>query len=876
MKNHSSLWIALCVSLAVTAAALGRGGGGCFEEGTPIRTPSGDVPIQTLRPGDAVLTLVDGQLRTARVQALSRVEPEEIFELTVAGRKLAATSEHPFEIGRGIFRIASRLHAGDTVLLCEGREPQPATVETILRRETSHPAYNLLVSPGGIFIANGAVVHNKGCFLPETPVLRADGTEIPIRDVRPGDQLLAFATDERIVHATVQHILTRLVDDYAIVTTDRTALRVTLEHPFYAGCGTFKTLESLKVGDLIFVHEGDKLSPQPIVSMERVHAQTVVYNLQTDFPNTFFASGIAVHNKGGGGCFPAGTRVRMPQGDVAIERLAPGDPILAVDENGGLVPTKIEATQATRSRLLILETDLGVLQTTAEHPVRSASGVFLLAGDLPVGGTILAWQDGQWQAATIRKKSFSGEEVPVYNLRVGPPHTFIADGFVVHNKGGGGGFGGGRHYGGGASFGGEEVVSWIIVAAFVLVIVFAHSTQDSSGSDEDKTDEDLDFVYSRSAVDRKAAKTLKLLEFIAKVDASFIPQALVEEARSTFLLLQKCWQARAYAPMKDHMMPDLFADHLSQIAGMIRNHEMNKIDHLNVEAIDIVNVRYMQKEDDREFTALFTASAQDYYVDDRTQERLRGDEAPARFQEFWTFHRQDKKWLLREIEQSRESDALKDENFFEQFTDTGRDQVYGDTAGKEGPTGPWMESETETKATRAERLLNFLFQTDKLWDRQAMLALARQVFTHIKMAWESGNAAAVPPGELFPDALENLKQGIDGQRADGITVEYRNFCVRKVELILIRNFTDNTKDDFTVRISAHAQKIAKKNGEVLSQDEYVSPFEEYWTFGRLDNQWKLKEVLPPAKGKGMIGQENIDEESNPEQLEWYYGQTRAV
>ncbi len=744
MKNHSSLWIALCVSLAVTAAALGRGGGGCFEEGTPIRTPSGDVPIQTLRPGDAVLTLVDGQLRTARVQALSRVEPEEIFELTVAGRKLAATSEHPFEIGRGIFRIASRLHAGDTVLLCEGREPQPATVETILRRETSHPAYNLLVSPGGIFIANGAVVHNKGCFLPETPVLRADGTEIPIRDVRPGDQLLAFATDERIVHATVQHILTRLVDDYAIVTTDRTALRVTLEHPFYAGCGTFKTLESLKVGDLIFVHEGDKLSPQPIVSMERVHAQTVVYNLQTDFPNTFFASGIAVHNKGGGGF------------------------------------------------------------------------------------------------------------------------------------GGGGHYSGGGHYGGGSSGAGNTVIVWIIVAAFVLVIVFAHSTQDSSGSDEDKTDEDLDFVYSRSAVDRKAAKTLKLLEFIAKVDASFIPQALVEEARSTFLLLQKCWQARAYAPMKDHMMPDLFADHLSQIAGMIRNHEMNKIDHLNVEAIDIVNVRYMQKEDDREFTALFTASAQDYYVDDRTQERLRGDEAPARFQEFWTFHRQDKKWLLREIEQSRESDALKDENFFEQFTDTGRDQVYGDTAGKEGPTGPWMESETETKATRAERLLNFLFQTDKLWDRQAMLALARQVFTHIKMAWESGNAAAVPPGELFPDALENLKQGIDGQRADGITVEYRNFCVRKVELILIRNFTDNTKDDFTVRISAHAQKIAKKNGEVLSQDEYVSPFEEYWTFGRLDNQWKLKEVLPPAKGKGMIGQENVDEESNPEQLEWYYGQTRAV
>ena len=67
---------------------------------------------------------------------------------------------------------------------------------------------------------------------------------------------------------------------------------------------------------------------------------------------------------------------------------------------------------------------------------------------------------------------------------------------------------------------------------------------------------------------------------------------------------------------------------------------------------------------EREFAALITASARDYYLDDRTQEFLRGDDAPASFQEFWTFQRLNGAWLLREIEQSRESDALKDENFF--------------------------------------------------------------------------------------------------------------------------------------------------------------------------------------------------------------------
>jgi hypothetical protein len=95
-------------------------------------------------------------------------------------------------------------------------------------------------------------------------------------------------------------------------------------------------------------------------------------------------------------------------------------------------------------------------------------------------------------------------------------------------------------------------------------------------------------------------------------------------------------------------------------------------------------------------------------------------------------------------------------------------------------------------------------------------------------------------------------------------------------LILVRNFSDRIKDEFTVRISAHAQKVVRKGDRVLSAQPYVTPFEEYWTFGRRDEQWKLKEVLPPARGERLIGEENIDEDSSPEQLKWYYRQPRAV
>jgi predicted lipid-binding transport protein (Tim44 family) len=732
-----SIFIFLC-TLLVTSIAWGRGGGGCLEEGTLIATPAGQVPVEQLARGDAVWAVVEGELQPAIIQATVEVDPAEYVEIAAAGRILRVTAEHPLQIDPGVFRVAANLRPGDTLYLRETNHFRTAQIDAITRVKAVHPAFNLLVMPGGTYLANDIVVHNKGCFLPDTPILRADGTPSPISEIRPGDELLAFTTTGEIVHTTVRQVIVHEVDEYVVVGTEQTTLRVTREHPFYVGDGTFKTLEALKVGDRIFAVVGGALREQMITSLEMVSTPTRVYNLQTDHPNTYFANGIAVHNKGGGG--------------------------------------------------------------------------------------------------------------------------------------GGGGFGGGGFYGGGSSGGGsgDPTILFIFIGAFVVIFLIAKAAQNKKAADED-----LDYVYSRFDIERKAGKTRKLLEFLARVDQTMAPDKLEAQAKSTFLELQKCWQARNYDPMKPLLMPDLYAEHCSQLSGLIANHEIDMISNLNVEHVDIVNVRYPQKENDREFTALITATARDYYVDDRTQEFLRGDQEPARFQEFWTFHRQGGAWLLREIDQSRESDALKEENFFEQFTDTGLNQVYDETAGKEGPAGPWLEKETLDKSTRIERLLNFLVQTDKLWNRQAMLERARQVFLDVTLAREKGDPAAVPTAELFPDVATNLQGELVRLGGQGTQLEFRNLCVRKAELILVRNFSDNSKDEFTVRISAHAQRAVRRNNLLISQDADVTPFVEFWTFGRLDNEWKLKEVLPPARGGELVAAENVDEGTSPEQLQWYYKQTRA-
>ena len=736
-------------ALATTVAA--RGGGGCLERGTLVATPSGPVPVEQLKPGDAVLAPGGAVGPSATVQAVTSVQPDTYCELTVDGRTLRLTGEHPVQIAPGTFRMAAWLHTGDRIRLRDPQASGAGTVQALKRVPATMPAYNLLVAPGGVYAANSIIVHNKGCFLPETLIRKADGSEVPIAALRAGDRLLAFTSAGEVVSATLREVLVREVDEYRVVRTGRVVLQVTPEHPFYVGQGTFKTIEALHVGDAVFAFDGQGLSAQRIERIARVVARPLVYTLQTDAPNTFFANSVAVHNKGGGGGHSGGSHSSFHSSSHS-----------------------------------------------SSHGSHSSSG-------------------------------------------------------------------------GSGSSGGGSLPMLFIVGVFVFLAVAGAISNAKAAKDED-----LDFVYTPAQVAAKSGKTLKLLEFLARQDPAMAPDALRRQAQTTFLKLQECWQARAYAPMQALLLPDLYNAHCLQLRELTRNHEINVIEGVRVDRIDLVNVRYPFKEHQREFTALITATARDYYIDDRTQARLRGDQTPAQFQEFWTFQRADQGWLLREIEQSRESDALKHDNFFEQFTDSGVAQIYGKDAAKEGPAGPWLEKQVATKETRIERLLNFLVATDKLWDRQAMLETSRKVFLDLMAARESGNVAEIPASDLFPELSAQLRQEIERNKAQALTLEFRNLCVRKVELILVRNFADKAKDEFVARVRAHAQKVARQHGTVTQQDEDVTPFEQYLTLGRLDNRWKLKEVLSAAAGQAAGAAENLDEDSSPEQVKWYYEHKRAV
>ncbi len=722
-------WLAVVSFLCGFACLMGhnvafaRGGGGCFEQGTPVLTPQGNVAIEQLRVGD----MVSGG---GKVVATYQVQPTEYLEIPGG---IHVTPEHPFQTAPGIFQTAERVFPNAPRVLA------------------AKPAYNIMVSPGGVYSVGTYLVHNKGCFLPDTPILRADRTSTAISQVRVGDRLLAFDSDSKVVETTVRSVITREADEYLTVRTNQAELRVTREHPFYIGEGTFKTLEALHVGDKVFAFDGNGLTAQTISAIEPVPGTITVYNLQTDAPNTYFAAGIAVHNKGGGG--------------------------------GGHSSGSSFHHSSSRS-------------SSGNH---------------------------------YYNNSHSGSD-------------------------------------------NDDVCGIICLILIILVIVILIVV--AIQKNKQQQTENLDFCYGRRTIDIKVAKTQKVLDFLVRRgDDSCAPDRLKQQAKEVFVKLQYCWQARSYNEMQKLLIPDLYADHCKQLNGLRRNHEINCIEGLDVQQVDIVHVRCPAAENQREFTALITASAVDYYIDDQTRNFLRGDKWKARFQEFWIFQRQDGQWLLREIEQTRESDKLKEENFVEQLNAQELRQLYAGTGKAEDKAGV---QEEELKASRIERLLDSLAKTDGLWDMTAMRARARQVLIAVVSARESGFSELVPEDMMVPAAAAALRQHLAQMQESGLSIEYRNLCVRKVQIAHVHNCADNSKDEFTARISVHAQIITRRGNDIARKDEHVLPFVEYWTFGRHENRWKLKEVLPEASGKQLEAAENVDEDNVLRQVQWQYRQSAAT
>jgi len=134
------------------------------------------------------------------------------------------------------------------------------------------------------------------------------------------------------------------------------------------------------------------------------------------------------------GCFPAGTPILTPDGPKLIERLCEGDAVTTVGPDGAASPGKVVSVFVTTNRLIEVRTDAEILVTTETQPLALAGGGLRAAGELKAGDRIFRWDGRQRIVVTVQSVSPTRREEQVFNLILGDPAIFVADGFLVRSK----------------------------------------------------------------------------------------------------------------------------------------------------------------------------------------------------------------------------------------------------------------------------------------------------------------------------------------------------------------------------------------------------------------------------------------------------------
>ena len=599
---------------------------------------------------------------------------------------------------------------------------------------------------------------------------------------------------------------------------------------------------------------------------------------------------------GGGGCFPAGTSITTAAGGIPIEKIKPGDTVLAFAEDG-VVQARVRNFYEKKDRLLVIRTAKGRLTATSEHPLMTRSG-FTEVRDLKKGMEVGVLEDGK-RVWTRIKSIKPGGVAPVYNLEVDPPHTFIADGFIVHNKGGFGGsysrsYSGGRY--GRRSYG---LIDLIFIGLAVLVVFFKNlfsgawswgrggngSASGGWASPSKKTPP----LLANGPVATRAEKVMEIIRSLARRDPDFEPNGLENLARNTFLRVQAAWQARDYSALAGAMMPNLHASHSAKVAALRAQGHRNMMEAVQVYHVDFVHVRRPEQKEGRAFTALITAAAKDYTIDESTGSLVSGSREPASFQEFWTFHQLNGAWALARIDQIGDLDFLNAPNLPAEpekagafpraaagtFAPAAAGAALGAAAGDFAGAAAAVPAAAGLDFAAAAAALQPPQQQppreeEGAMNRQKMEIAATLAFESVYEAWASNDSSRLSADFVSAEALAKLKRVMEDRKAEGLTFQFASLFTRRAEVVLALPAAKSRLhlDEFTARITATAVRAMLRNGKTLHRDAAPQPFTEYWVFGRQNKSWKLRDILP------RMDQESEDRSQDgapgPAQIEWYW------
>jgi hypothetical protein len=156
-------------------------------------------------------------------------------------------------------------------------------------------------------------------------------------------------------------------------------------------------------------------------------------------------------NTMGGSCFIAGTKVTMSDGTLKnIENIVVGDKVKGHKEDNTVI--KLDPTLLADRKLYSFN-DNEHYFFTSEHPfmteegwksikpekTKERDGVELynqLKGELKIGDKLIT-ENSPIEITNIKSKEINNPDMPLYNFNVSNDNSYVADKYIVHNKGSG-------------------------------------------------------------------------------------------------------------------------------------------------------------------------------------------------------------------------------------------------------------------------------------------------------------------------------------------------------------------------------------------------------------------------------------------------------
>ena len=303
----------------------------CVIKGTQIQTERGDISVEDVVVGDAVLshdftTSEMGYFDVLRT--FSNTVDRWCRIKTVGGFELGCSLDHPIMrnspsildeyVVEDRELIASEASPGDTILVFNGGRMRDATVESVEIIDEQIDVYNMTVDDVHTYVSDGILSCNftgiaKGCVRRGTQIPTDEGN-ISVEDIEVGSKVLSYNFKKsEMGYFDVLRTFTTIVEGWCKIVTDGGfELSCSLDHLVMSNIVENWELcvKDASPGDHVWIVRDGELIDDLIKTVEIFSDPVEVFNMTVSDVHTYFSDGILSHNfvlnqnaigKGGGG-----------------------------------------------------------------------------------------------------------------------------------------------------------------------------------------------------------------------------------------------------------------------------------------------------------------------------------------------------------------------------------------------------------------------------------------------------------------------------------------------------------------------------------------------------------------------------------------------